>query len=250
MWRQNYDFDDQRGNLLSRSINNPFNLETFDYDNLDRLNEVLDANQQVKQQLNYVNNNNGNIRFKSDAGEYSYASDKPFAISTLENPQPDVPSTIQQISYTPYNQPFEINENENELKLHYKYGPAEQRCLSELYDVQNVLLKKVLYNGNYEIIESNGNTYEVNYLSSPEGLFAIAVKQNNDPTEIFYVETDHLGSILGLYNASGQRVYAQSMMLGGEKETPKLGITQLTQALNPSGSSAVILVTNTAKNLV
>jgi len=80
-----------------------------------------------------------------------------------------------------------------------------QRCVSELYNAQDALQKKIVYNGSYEIIETNGNNYEVNYLSSHDGLYGIAVKKNNDPIQLYFVETDHLGSILILYNENGQQ---------------------------------------------
>src|SRR5690606_30016292 len=80
---------------------------------------------------------------------------------------------------------------------------------------------KIYYNGNYELIETNGNTYEVNYLSSPEGLFGMAVKENNNPVQVYYVETDHLGSILGLYNEAGQPFYTQSFDAWGRDRNPE-----------------------------
>jgi RHS repeat-associated protein len=125
----------------------------------------------------------------------------------------------QDISYTPYNQPHEIEENG--FKLKYYYGPDEQRRFSELYDNQDNLIKKIYYNGNYEVIETNGNTYEVNYLFAPEGLFGIAVKENNNPVQVYYTETDHLGSIVGLYNQTGQPVYTQSFDAWGRNRNPE-----------------------------
>lgn len=181
--------------------------------------EVLDGNQNLQQETTYDNNNKGNTSYKSDAGEYFYDSNRPFAIATLQNPEPALATHQQDISYTGFNQPHEIEEND--FKLVYYYGPDEQRRLSILYDAQDNVIKKIYYNGNYEIIETNGNTYEVNYLFSPEGLFGIAVKENNNPVQVYYVETDHLGSILGLYNEAGQPVYTQSFDAWGRERNPE-----------------------------
>jgi len=181
--------------------------------------EVLDSNQNLQQETTYDNNNNGNIAYKSDAGEYFYDASKPFAITTLQNPEPALSTMQQDISYTPYHQPHEIAENG--FKLQYHYGPDEQRRVSELFDEQDNLIKKIYYNGNYELIETNGNTYEVNDLFAPEGLFGIAVKENENPVQVYYVETDHLGSILGLYNEAGQPVYTQSFDAWGRERNPE-----------------------------
>lgn len=217
IWHQNYAFNAASGNLESRSNSIINAQENFTYDNLHRLKEVLDGNQQLKQETNYHHNNNGNIAYKSDAGEYIYGS-SPFAIAALQNPQSDLATHQQDISYTGFNQPHEITENG--LRLKYHYGPDEQRRISELYDAQDNLVKKIYYNGNYELIETNGNTYEVNYLFAPEGLYGIAVKENENPVQMFYVETDHLGSILSLYNGNGQAFYTQSFDAWGRERNP------------------------------
>lgn len=217
IWHQSYAFDAASGNLESRSNSLINTQENFTYDNLHRLKEVLDGNQQLKHETIYHHNNNGNIAYKSDAGEYIYSS-SPFAIAALQNPQPDLATHQQDISYTGFNQPHEITENG--LRLKYHYGPDEQRRISELYDAQENLIKKIYYNGNYEIIETNGNTYEVNYLFAPEGLYGIAVKENENPVQVYYLETDHLGSILGLYNGNGQAFYNQSFDAWGRERNP------------------------------
>ena len=36
------------------------------------------------------------------------------------------------------------------------------------------------------------------------------MKKNNIPIQLYFVETDHLGSILSLYNENGQQTYEQS----------------------------------------
>jgi RHS repeat-associated protein len=218
IYKQNYNFDSQTGNLMQRSRNLPFAQESFTYDNLYRLKEVLYPNQQIKQELNYSFNNNGNISRKSDAGTFLYENDNPFAITKVQYPEPALATAQQDISYTAYNQPLQLNENA--LQLNYQYGPDEERRTSMLQDAQGNVLKKITYSGNYEIVEINGNTYEVNYINSPDGLIAIAVKKNNNPIELYYTETDHLGSILGLYKETGQPVYAQSFDAWGRERNP------------------------------
>ena len=55
--------------------------------------------------------------------------------------------------------------------------------------------KTMYYVGNYEKeVIPGGNTKEYDYLYTPEGLSAIAVKTNGTRS-LYYVQTDHLGSI-------------------------------------------------------
>jgi len=51
-------------------------------------------------------------------------------------------------------------------------------------------------------------------------LIGIAVKKNNDPIQLYFVETDHLGSILSLYNENGQQTYEQSFDAWGGERNP------------------------------
>lgn len=180
---------------------------------------MLDMNQQAIHTINYSSSNNGNIASKSDAGEYFYNSNRPFAIAELQNPEPTVSSALQQISYTAFNQPLQLTEGD--YTLNYLYNVDEQRCISELYDEQDILIKKIVYQGNYEIIESGSDLYELNYLNSPEGLFGIAVKKNNDLHQLFYIETDHLGSIISLFDEAGQEVYSQTFDAWGRERNPQ-----------------------------
>lgn len=219
LFRQNYGFDTQSGNLSSRGKTNPSLEEIFEYDNLDRLTRVLDGNLQAVNVVNYVTSNNGNILSKSDAGDFFYNSTRPHALSVIRDPQPSVSTDLQQISYTSYNQPLLLEEGQ--FKLKYQYNPDEQRCISQLYDNQDNLVKKIIYKGNYEVIEAGSDIYELSYLNSPEGLFAIAVKKNNSFSELYYVETDHLGSVISLFSESGERVYTQSFDAWGRERNPQ-----------------------------
>ena len=51
-------------------------------------------------------------------------------------------------------------------------------------------------------------------------MIGIAVKKNNDPIQLYFVETDHLGSILSLYNENGQQTYEQSFDAWGRERNP------------------------------
>ncbi len=99
-------------------------------------------------------------------------------------------------------------------------NPDEQRRTSLLSDNQQNLLKKISYVGEYEKIETGGNIYEVHYINTPEGLSAIAVKENGNTEQYYYTETDHLGSLLALYDENGQAVFEQSFDAWGRERNP------------------------------
>ena len=46
------------------------------------------------------------------------------------------------------------------------------------------------------------------------------MKKNNDSIQLYFVETDYLGSILSLYNENGQQTYEQSFDAWGRDRNP------------------------------
>ena len=96
----------------------------------------------------------------------------------------------------------------------------KQSTLTQLVNGSQVPVTSITYAGNYEQVTTGGNTYGVNYITTPDGLSLMYVYDKNAKQATYYhVHTDHLGSIEGVYyagdvnhqNASnGGLVYAQS----------------------------------------
>ena len=142
-------------------------------------------------------------------------------MSSITNLTTQAPIGTQKIIYNNYKLPVEIDENNYTLK--YSYGPDKMRkqsTLTQLVNGSQVPVTSITYAGNYEQVTTGGNTYGVNYITTPDGLSLMYVYDKNAKQATYYhVHTDHLGSIEGVYyagdvnhqNASnGGLVYAQS----------------------------------------
>ncbi|MBX2959018.1 MAG: VCBS repeat-containing protein [Flavobacteriales bacterium] len=200
-------FNPQNGNLISRANPNKNLLEEFKYDNLNRLTETK-VNGVVQQTMQYQSN--GNIGFKTDAGNYSYDVNRKNAVTQVSNQQSNISSNVQDITYNAFNSVNTIIENNNELT--FTYGSDQQRRKME-HKIGGNTQKTTYYFGNYEKIidETTGDQTELHYIGGGDGLAAIyvAVTPPSGETEgaTYYTYTDHLGSILTLTNNVGDKVF-------------------------------------------
>ncbi len=213
-----YNFERQTGNLKSRT-GMISQTETFTYDNLDRLTTVKHGSTETMRMTYQAN---GNIDAKTGLGQYTYLS--PYAIRAVENTSELVPFTRQGLSYKYENKAFNISQylddnTDDRYVLRIDYGPGEQRYKSELRKnaTTGTALKRIVYAGNYEQIVENGITRNLHYIHGGDGLAAIYVKQPGVTDKIYYVHTDHLGSILKLTDAAGTESFKASYNAWGEQ---------------------------------
>jgi len=208
--------DVKNGNLINRENITKGLLEEFEYDNLNRLTKTT-LNGIVQLNMNYVNN--GNIDFKTDAGSYTYDNNRINAVLTATNPNNEISSLQQDITYTPFNSPASIIEGANEL--HLMYGTDQQRRKTQLLD--NGALKSTKYFlGNYEkIVDAVTNDItEIHYIAGGNGLTAIYVIKNG-VGELNYTYTNQLGSIVTLTDDIGNIVAEQSFDAWGRYRDPQ-----------------------------
>ncbi|THU34988.1 hypothetical protein FAM09_23670 [Niastella caeni] len=221
----NFTWDYAKGNLSGRQEVIKGVTESFQYDALNRLTQTS-VNNQVQLNLSYDGNSTfsmGNIVSKTDAGEYTYKTDKIHAVAYITNPAgstaPPVTTsqTEQTITYTPFLKTATINEQPYQIA--FTYGPDYQRVKSEL-QTNGVLTETRLYIGNYEKQTDNTGAKEIHYVYGGNGLCAIIVRQNG--VNNFYVTyTDHLGSILTLTDLNGNIVVEQNFDAWGRKRNPQ-----------------------------
>ena len=76
-----------------------------------------------------------------------------------------------------------------------------------------------LFSPGYEKEVTVASTRELHYINSPYGLVAILIKQGTT-TSVYYTETDHLGSIVGLLNADGSYAEQFSFDAWGRRRNP------------------------------
>ncbi|WP_056928636.1 RHS repeat domain-containing protein, partial [Candidatus Symbiothrix dinenymphae] len=185
----NYTFNAMTGNLTQRNDVSNRKNEVFGYDNLNRLTTITQSG--VPKSVTYEAN--GNIKTKFDVGTYQYANSN-HAVSGITDPVTAYSPMAVDITNTSYNRASSITLQDSPAKkIEFQYGADNQRRIGKYYE-NNVLKKTMYYVGNYEKEVAGGTTKESDYIYTPEGLSAIAIKTNGTRT-FYYVQTDHLGSV-------------------------------------------------------
>ena len=127
------------------------------------------------------------------------------------------------ITYNAFNKVSTVTQGSNKLTI--TYGPDRQRTKTVLVNGSNTTT--TLYADNYEQRTVNGTTTTYHYVASPDGLAAVYVKKNGTTTP-YYVETDHLGSIINLFDASGTKQFSATYDAWGKQTITKnaMGLTR------------------------
>ncbi len=204
-----YEYNNSTGNITSRSgmrlstgnITPPSgiypSIETFTYDNLDRLTEATSGDI-ASMSMTYAAN--GNISSKTGVGSYTYDSTRPHAVTKVNNGFHTVPTTTQTILYNDFNKIESIDENG--YSMDFTYGPDQQRWKTVLAHNGDTT-RTTLYAPNYERVTEGGVTRHFYYLDGG----AVYVKQNGQTDKVYYICTDNLGSVLKLVDANGSSVF-------------------------------------------
>ncbi len=110
-----FNFNPVTGNLNWRQNNKYTWLkEDFQYDDLDRLTDVL-MNSDTTLAMSY-DGNTGGLTGKNDAGTFTYDSfEKPYAIKSIDPTTGLVPDSTQTTVYTSFNNVGSISENGYEV---------------------------------------------------------------------------------------------------------------------------------------
>ena len=214
--KMTYNFDAATGNLKSRT--GMFSTaETFAYDNFDRLTRASDI------RIGY--DLNGNITSKTGIGGYTYDNDdKPHAVKQVQNTDNLIDNNNQSITYTAFNKVASITQGGDILNI--TYNPSRQRCKTVL--ISGGTTTTTFYADNYEQRTSGGSTTTYHYVDSPDGIAAVFVKKGSGNATPYYIETDHLGSIINIYDYFGDNYFSASYDAWGVQTITKnvLGITR------------------------
>jgi RHS repeat-associated protein len=203
---------------MSRSykdLTNPSTLktETFQYDGLDRLRYAQVTGLQL-QEVNY--NPSGNIISKSGLGNYTYDQSKTNSLLNVGNNEQLISSNSQNIQYNYQNKPDLITEGVLEFSL--IYGADNQRIKSILKN-NGTEIRTMFYGPGYEKVVTPDSTWESCFISSPYGAEAVIVKKGTIE-RLYYIEKDHLGSIVGLISSTGSYVERHSYDPWGRRRNP------------------------------
>ncbi|MCL2026984.1 MAG: FG-GAP-like repeat-containing protein [Bacteroidales bacterium] len=189
-----YNFIPTSGNLQQRNdITNARN-ETFGYDAQNRLNSIS-VNFPVFQNISYEPN--GNILTKFDVGTYLYGNNN-HAVTSISPLARGYTPPAYSLTHTSFERPSQITQGSQQLT--FSYGPDKQRNKS--VHSPSLIPRTRYYVGSYEKDVNMKTIKEYDYIHSPEGLIAIAIKTNNGAREVYAVHTDHLGSLRMLTDAN------------------------------------------------
>ncbi|MCQ2229623.1 MAG: FG-GAP-like repeat-containing protein [Bacteroidales bacterium] len=202
-----YSFDGSTGDLLTRKGMTGV-AESFTYDAMDRLKEVKNGSS-VSMSMTYAAN--GNIASKTGLGKYTYSTSKPHALIGVENTSDVVSHETQSATFTPFNKVSKLTERHGNatFELTISYGPDNQRCKTQL-KAGGAVSETRYYADCFERLVKGSTKTDILYVNTPEGLTYIKMG-----TTGYQVMTDHLGSIVKMYDASGNQKYSASYDVWG-----------------------------------
>jgi len=193
----------QTGNLSSRKVGT--SSESFGYDSQNRLTSWQGGS------ATYADN--GNFQTKTGVGTYTYDPVRQHAVTSVTS----VPGNNQTIAYNEAGRATSIEEGAYRLEL--EYGVDDQRVKTYLYE-NGTLIKEKRFASGYEKVITGQTVKEISYISAPSGLTAIVVRQAGVDS-LFYVYTDHQGSILQLADETGKVVEQRVYDPWGRERDPK-----------------------------
>jgi len=195
-----YEFD-SRGNLILRNdyMLFPFQEESFEYDNQNRLTAwtvTNDFTHVVRHSQTY--DEHGNIRTRSGLDNltmsYGEGNGKPHALTSIRGLTSGLPLTTLSVSYTDFKKVKTLEEIELGKRYEITYGMDNQRRKSVFSENGQTRLTRY-YFGDYEekIDHTSQITEKIHYLRG-----AVYITRSDSTSDFFYTYTDYLGSLTAL----------------------------------------------------
>jgi len=129
-----------------------------------------------------------------------------------------------EVTYNAFNKVENVTKSS--AKLTITYGPDRQRV--KTYFSTSGTTQTTLYADNYEQRTKNGTTTTYHYVASPDGLAAVYIKSGSTATA-YYIETDHLGSIVRAYDYVGNTKFSATYDAWGNQTISTNAIINLTR---------------------
>ncbi|PKP47472.1 MAG: hypothetical protein CVT92_16905 [Bacteroidetes bacterium HGW-Bacteroidetes-1] len=139
------------------------------------------------------------------------------------------PPAQQVIVYNVFDKVTSITEGDKSLQI--TYGHHRQRIAQQYTNGSNTTHKR--WAGACEYITENGQQRILTYLSGPEGVFALHIKNPNGSENIRYTHKDHLGSWNTITNESGNLLQELSFDAWGNRRNPTTWRTYTTTPPTP-----------------
>jgi len=207
-----YGFDNL-GNLAFRYDGISDQKEVFAYDSLNRLTDIeyyINSTHNTDGDLTIDFDDCGNIISKTGVStDIDYGEDAgPHALTTINNPNASYVPPPQDITYNCFNKVASITDTLTggiPLNIAFTYGLNNQRVRTTT--TRNSTVERVKYfDIDYEEDSTAAGVKKYHYVHGGNGLSAIFVKQGTVNDTMFYVFSDHLGSLTTIVNASTSAV--------------------------------------------
>ena len=224
---------DKLGNLTSREDKQLQVKETFAYDQLNRLTDVLttigDETETAKVEYDAI----GNITFKSDVGSYGYGGScngntaGPHAVTQTTGSQNTkycydkngnmVSGNQRTVQYTAFDKPDLINNLKNGASTAFAYGA--DRARHRRVDTTSTGTNTTYYMGGiYEkVVSSSGKVQHKHYIADMAIVTQTENAGSDNGTKTHYLHRDHLDSIVFITDETAQEVERFSYDPWGKK---------------------------------
>lgn len=251
-------FDAVKGNLAGRGDYKYGKFETFEYDGLNRLNNIYDEQTGISGIVPFSVNNKkllappgietkilthsfkyspyGNIESKSDIGNFQYKNSS-YQLTNANPTSNAIPLRSQNTYYTSFDRPDFIQENDYDAE--FTYNSSKERVKMELKKNGVKEFTRYYMGGCYEEDEIPNARFNKGKLyiggdkySAP----AVYIKQGYEDGEIYYICRDYLGSITHITDSGGSLVQELSYDAWGRLRNP-----ETLEAYSPGNEPELIL---------
>lgn len=212
--------DEATGDMTMRQDLNRGLLETFMYDQSDRVtrtDQILPPPLPTPPQVDFVYDPNGNMIKKTDVTQDQWVYQN-YAVKAINLPVSAIPSLTQKVDYNYFNKVTRIDEGGQ--RIEFKYKADDQRGEADYYS-SGTLTKTRYYAHNFEkTVDAAGNVQEICYIMANGKPVAMHVRDNGID-HIYSLYTDHLGSITHIFSNVGTTlVEERSYDLWGRPRDP------------------------------
>lgn len=196
-----YVFNPVTGNLTSRQNALGTDLiETFTYDNLDRLTKVQKGTTTLTTTLQMGYATNGNITSKSDIGtvfEYTKAG-SPYALTAVESSAGEIPLATQTATYTSFEKVNTISEAG--YTATFTYNSDGQRAQMIERQGSTTTLTRWYPTASYMKEKKGSVTSEYTWIGGDAYTAPVLIMKTGAVTYLYFLLRDHLGNITHVMN--------------------------------------------------
>ena len=198
-----YNFNPVTGNLNWRQNNKYSNLkETFNYDNLDRLDNVYKGVTSPVMTLDMsYDAAKGGITTKSDVGTLLYnTTGKPYALSSVNPSTGVIPAVLDSVTYTSFESVNTVSEGS--YAASFVYNSDNQRAKMEVKQSGSVILARWYPSGSYLKETAGGVTKEYTFIGGDTYSAPVVAITQSGSTTWYYLLRDYLGNITHVVNST------------------------------------------------